>query len=273
MSRDSTYGDHRTLQALADALLLNICVVTTEPGGFIIHINPAPEAVPLVESQSQREPVTIYLSLAAEHYGSVETCTCRCCPSLTHSHSPIDSLLSDSPKHLASRPRVMHLVNCHAHLRQCLLGRIVVDGTSLSCSRGLSRSLTHSLTHGEQTAFYGTEDLKLHLLQPDSGIVLRAEQAHLAGRVGFYRHSQLRVPPRTAQDASRTAQQSYSLLNLQHRALIDRNSGRSIPDFAAIDLVVDIFAGISDGRASVSCFLGTYTLACLACLACLAWFA
>ena len=84
MSRDSTYGDHRTLQALADALLLNICVVTTEPGGFIIHINPAPEAVPLVESQSQREPVTIYLSLAAEHYGSVETCTySRCCPSLT----------------------------------------------------------------------------------------------------------------------------------------------------------------------------------------------
>jgi hypothetical protein len=74
MRKDSCYGDHLTLQALADALWLRIVVVTTSKRDFIINIEPAAVAL---HSVIDRAPIDIYLSLAAEHYGSVETSMCQ----------------------------------------------------------------------------------------------------------------------------------------------------------------------------------------------------
>jgi len=70
MSRDGTWGDHLTLQAIADAYSVRLCVLTSYKDNFVLEIQPqqnnSSKSAPTVS------PRLLWLSFWAEvHYNSV----------------------------------------------------------------------------------------------------------------------------------------------------------------------------------------------------------
>jgi hypothetical protein len=107
----------------------------------------------------------------------------------------------------------------------------------------------------QQSFYESPREHTLKQLEAGSEIMLRAEQTHLAGRVAFFSQIQLRVPARPAHTVAASVQQSFALLNLQQRVLLDARSMHTQP-IQSIEVAFDMFAAISDPRTAVVCHLG-----------------